>query len=35
MTAATVTAVAALVASFWLLRHDGGWDTYRQPLFLP
>jgi hypothetical protein len=35
MTAASVTAVAALVASFWLLRHDGGWDTYRQPLFLP
>ena len=35
MTGASVTAVAALVASFWLLRHDGGWDTYRQPLFLP
>ena len=22
-------------SSFWLLRHDGAWDTYRQPLFLP
>jgi hypothetical protein len=32
---ASVTALAALAASFWLLRHDGGWDTYRQPLFLP
>jgi hypothetical protein len=32
---ASVTAVAAVAASFWLLRHDGGWDTYRQPLFLP
>jgi len=35
MTAASVTAVAALAASFWLLRHDGTWDVYRQPLFLP
>ena len=35
MNAASVTALAALAASFWLLRHDGGWDTYRQPLFLP
>lgn len=31
----TVTTVAALAGSFWLLRHDGAWDTYRQPLFLP
>jgi hypothetical protein len=27
--------VAALAASVWLLRHDGTWDVYRQPLFLP
>lgn len=32
---ASIIAVAALVASFWLLRHEGAWDTYRQPLFLP
>jgi peptidoglycan/LPS O-acetylase OafA/YrhL len=31
----TVATIAALAASFWLLRHDGAWDTYRQPLFLP
>jgi hypothetical protein len=35
MNAAAVSAVAALAASFWLFRHDGAWDTYRQPLFLP
>jgi len=35
MSAASVTALVALAASFWLLRHDGGWNTYRQPLFLP
>lgn len=32
---ASLTAIAALGASFWLLRHEGAWDTYRQPLFLP
>src|SRR5512138_1954693 len=31
----SLTAVAALAASFWLVRHEGTWDTYRQPLFLP
>ena len=30
-----VASIAAVAASFWLLRHDGTWDTYRQPLFLP
>ena len=32
---ATLTAIAGLGASFWLLRHEAAWDTYRQPLFLP
>jgi hypothetical protein len=32
---ASLTAVAALAASFWLLRHESAWDTYRQALFLP
>ena len=32
---ATGATLAALAASFWLLRHDGTWDAYRQPLFLP
>jgi hypothetical protein len=27
--------IAAVAASLWLLRYDGGWDSYRQPLFLP
>lgn len=27
--------VVALAAAGWLLRHDGTWDAYRQPLFLP
>ena len=31
----TIGTVVALAASFWLLRHDGTWDVYRQPLFLP
>lgn len=31
----TIGTVAALVASFWVLRHDGTWNVYRQPLFLP
>jgi hypothetical protein len=31
----TVATLAALAGSFWLLRVDGTWDTYRQPLFLP
>jgi hypothetical protein len=31
----TVGTLAALAVSFWLLRHDGTWDVYRQPLFLP
>lgn len=31
----TVATLAAVAGSFWLLRHDGAWDTYRQPLFLP
>jgi predicted PurR-regulated permease PerM len=31
----TVATLAALAGSFWLLRYDGAWDTYRQPLFLP
>jgi hypothetical protein len=35
MNRVAVSAVAALAASFWLFRHDGAWDTYRQPLFLP
>jgi len=35
MTMASVTALAGLAASFWLLRHEGAWDIYRQPLFLP
>lgn len=35
MTAVSAAALAALAGSFWLLRHDGTWDTYRQPLFLP
>ena len=35
MSAASVTVLAGLAASFWLLRHEGGLDTYRQPLFLP
>ena len=32
---ATLATLAALAASVWLLRHDGTWDAYRQPLFLP
>jgi hypothetical protein len=32
---ASLTAVAALAASFWLLRHESAWDSYRQALFLP
>lgn len=31
----TIGTLVALAASFWLLRHDGTWDVYRQPLFLP
>jgi hypothetical protein len=31
----TVATLAAVAGSFWLWRHDGAWDTYRQPLFLP
>ena len=31
----TIATLVALAASFWLLRHDGTWDVYRQPLFLP
>jgi hypothetical protein len=31
----TAATVAALAAGVWLLRHDGTWDAYRQPLFLP
>ena len=30
-----VASIAAVAASFWLLRHDGTWDIYRQPVFLP
>lgn len=31
----TVVTVVVLAVSFWLLRHDGTWDVYRQALFLP
>ena len=31
----TIGTLVALAGSFWLLRHDGTWDVYRQPLFLP
>jgi hypothetical protein len=33
--APTVSALAAVTAALWLLRHDGAWDTYRTPLFWP
>ena len=32
---ASALTLGALAASGWLLRHDGTWDAYRQPLFLP
>lgn len=35
MTTAAASAVAALAAAVWLLRHDGAFDTYRTPLFWP
>lgn len=35
MTLATAGTLAGLAASYWLLRYDGTFDTYRQPLFLP
>jgi len=35
VTLATAGTLAGLAASLWLLRYDGTFDTYRQPLFLP